>query len=44
MDVHAGFARAGDARGLFKGYISFGGAGTGGGYTLGTALGGLTIR
>lgn len=44
MDVHAGFARAADAQALLKGYIAFGGAGTGGGYTLGVALGGLTIR
>lgn len=44
IDVHAGFARSAEARTLFKGYIAGGGAGVGGGYNLGFAFSGLTIR
>ena len=44
IDVHAGFARAADARTLFKGYIAGGGAGVGGGYGLGLTFSGLTIK
>ncbi|WP_428356334.1 hypothetical protein [Methyloprofundus sp.] len=44
IDVHAGFARAAEARTLFKGYIAGGGAGVGGGYNLGFAFSGLTIK
>lgn len=44
VDVHAGFARSAEARALVKGYIAGGGVGTGGGYNLGFALSGLTIR
>ncbi len=44
IDVHAGFARAAEARTLFKGYIAGGGAGVGGGYGLGFAFSGLTIK
>lgn len=44
IDVHAGFARAAEARTLFKGYIAGAGAGVGGGYNLGFAFSGLTIK
>lgn len=44
IDLHAGFARAAEARALFKGYIAGGGAGVGGGYNLGFAFSGLTIK
>ena len=44
IDIHAGFARAAEARTLFKGYIAGGGAGTGGGYNLGLTFSGLTIK
>jgi len=44
IDVQAGFARAADARTLFKGYIAGGGAGVGGGYGLGLTFSGLTIK
>ena len=44
IDVHAGFARAAEARTLFKGYIAGGGSGVGGGYGLGLTFSGLTIK
>lgn len=44
IDLHAGFARSAEARTLFKGYIAGGGAGVGGGYNLGVAFSGLTIK
>jgi len=44
VGVNAGFARAGSARALFKGYIASGAAGKGGGYTLSGTFAGLTIK
>ena len=44
IDIHAGFARSAEARTLFKGYIAGGGSGVGGGYNLGFAFSGLTIK